>query len=268
MVTRLSNTLRQTQQRFFQHHCMQYASALSYSTLLAIVPLTALLFLFSLQIDLFSSMFEQVREHLLHQLLPTSRAQVEIYLLQVSHNAQSFSYFGISIIFLSAIWLSTGIESAFNHIWQVKRQHRLYLRIPSHMLLWILAPLFIMTYLSLSTWLATLPYLKGMTGHISNINHLLPWLISSFALFLVYRFVPNTKVLPQSALISALAAGLLIELSKWAFTIYITQFAMYEKLYGALAALPIFMLWVWISWVIVLWGAELCLSIQQEQRHR
>ena len=82
---------------------MQYASALSYSTLLAIVPLTALLFLFSLQIELLSSMFEQVRAHLSHQLLPTSRAQVSVYLLQVSSNAQSFSYFGIGIIFFSAV---------------------------------------------------------------------------------------------------------------------------------------------------------------------
>ncbi len=263
----VSQILQQTFRRFFHHHCLQYAASLSYSTLLSIVPITALLFFLSLQTELFSSLLNQVREQAFQQLLPTSRLNLEHYLNQTSQNITSFSYLGICILFLSALLLSTGIERSINHIYQVKQQHRFYLRIPTHIILWILAPILMVLSLAISTWFTTLPYFHDMSEHIPSIAHVLPWLISSIALFLLYLFVPNTPVHYHDALCSALFSAMLFEVSKWIFTIYITQLAMYEQLYGALASLPVFMLWVWLSWVIVLWGAELCVSLKHRRRH-
>ncbi|MDX8387796.1 MAG: YhjD/YihY/BrkB family envelope integrity protein [Ghiorsea sp.] len=253
-----------TNQHFQGFHGMQFAAALSYSTLLAVVPMTALLFFLSLQTELFSTMFEQVREQVLLQLLPTSRDYVETYLLQTSQNIKSFSYLGMLIVFVSAIWLSLGIERAFNHIWQVTTPRKLLLRIPAHIIIWLFTPMLIMVSITATTWLISLPYLDDIGLQASKLSYIAPWLISAIALFLLYDFVPNTKVRFWSALWAAAFAGFLFELSKWAFTIYITQVAMYEKLYGALAALPIFMIWVLISWAIILWGASLCVTIQQE----
>ncbi|MDQ6989378.1 MAG: YhjD/YihY/BrkB family envelope integrity protein [Mariprofundaceae bacterium] len=258
--------LQQSFTRFQRHHCMQYASALSYSTLLAIVPITVLLFYISLQTVSFSDSFHQVREQFFQQLLPSSRLHLQDYLNQTTQNIQSFSYLGLSILFLSALWLSTGIERAINHIYQVKQQHRLHYRIPSHIILWLLAPMLMMLSISISTWFTALPYIHGVGDHIPFLSRLLPWCISSFALFLLYYFVPNSKVHYHDAAIAAMFAALLFEGSKWAFSFYITQVAMYEKLYGALASLPIFMLWVWLSWVIVLWGAECCVSLKHQRR--
>jgi len=260
----LFETLKKSNKHFSQSQGIQFASALSYSTLLSVVPVTMVLFFLSLQTDFFSSMFLDVREQLLTQLLPTSREQVEMYLLQTTKNVKSFSYLSILIIFLSAIWLSLGVEKSLNHIWHVQKPRTILLRVPAHMILWILTPILIMSSIALSSWLFSLPYLSDFTDQVSFASKLLPFFISSVALFLLYRFVPNTSVAIPNAIKAALVAGALFEMSKWGFTIYITQFAMYEKLYGALATLPIFMLWIFISWVVVLWGASLSYTLQKQ----
>ena len=255
---------KRSNQHFIQSQGMQFASALSYSTLLSVVPVTMLLFFLSLQTDFFASMFLDVREQLLTQLLPTSRQQVESYLLQTTQNIQSFSYLSVAIIFLSAIWLSLGVEKALNHIWHVKKPRTILLRIPAHLILWLLTPILIMTSIALSSWFFSLPYLSDVTHQIPLTSKLIPFIVSAMALFLLYRFVPNTHVNISHAIKAALVAGALFEVSKWLFTIYITQFAMYEKLYGALATLPIFMLWIFISWAIVLWGASFSVVLQKQ----
>jgi len=260
----LFNLLIAANKHFLRAQGMQFASALSYSTLLSVVPITVLLFYISIQTDLFASLFDQVREQLLTQLLPTSREQVETYLLKTTRNIKSFSYLSLAIVFLSAIWLSLGIERALNHIWQVTTPRTLALRIPAHITLWLITPLLLMSSITLSTWMVSLPYLHGFAQHGTFFSKFLPFIISSVALFLLYFFVPNTKVSLKSAGIAGLTAGLLFEFSKWGFTIYITEYAMYEKLYGALATLPIFMLWVFISWLVVLWGASLSHILQKK----
>jgi membrane protein len=257
--------IKNTQLHFVKNQGLQFAAALSYSTLLSVVPITILLFFISLQTELFSHVFEQVREQLLTQLLPTSREQVEAYLLQTTHNMKSFSYISMAFILLSAIWLSLGIERALNHIWHVKTPRKIILRIPAHITLWLLTPILITASISLSTWMASLPYLHDIPEQISLFSKLLPYFISSSALFLLYFFVPNTSVKLKYAGIAGLSAGLIFEVSKWLFTIYITQYAMYDKLYGALATLPIFMLWILISWIVILWGASLSFVLQHEQ---
>jgi len=266
-LAKVFHIFSQTSAHFKTLHLTQFAASLSYSTLLAVVPATALLFFLSMQTELFSSMFEQVREQILIQLLPASRESVESYLLETTKNIKSFSYLSISIIFISAIWLSLGVERVMNHIWSVKTPRRLVLRIPAHITLWIFTPVLITLSMSISTWIFSLPYLDNISQQVSFISRLLPWLISSSALLLLYYFVPNTHVTYKNAFMAALFSGMLFELSKWAFTLYITHFAMYEKLYGALSTLPLFMLWVFISWLIVLWGAAFCVAMQSEQRH-
>ncbi|MDQ7001447.1 MAG: YihY/virulence factor BrkB family protein, partial [Ghiorsea sp.] len=216
----------------------------------------------SLQIEFFSSLFSQAKEQLLTQLLPTSQTAIEIYLTSATQNIRSFSYFSLFIIFLSVLWLSLGIEKAFNHIWHVKTPRRLILRLPAHITLWLLAPFFIILSIMLTTWLASLPYFIDFHQHIPALSYIMPWATSSVALFLLYYFVPNTKVEAKSAWISSMLVAGIFELSKWLFTLYITKIAVYEKLYGALASLPIFMLWIYIIWLIVLWGVSFNIALQ------
>ena len=250
---------------FFKHHGILQATSLSYSTLFAIVPVTALLIFLSLQIEFFSSGIHHLREHLMLQLLPASREQVESYLLDATRNIKTFSYFTIAILLISTTWLSLSIEQTINEIWQVETPRKLTFRIPTHLILWILAPILMTISLSLTTWIVAQSHIEDIS-YISSFNsYALPWLISSVTLFLLYYFLPNTFVRFKAALYASMLAGLIFELSKYLFSIYISYFAMYDKLYGALAALPIFMLWVFIAWCIALWGISLCITIQSDK---
>jgi membrane protein len=264
-----SHILMRSYQHFLRTQSMQFAASLSYSTLLSIVPLTVFLVYLSLQIEMFSELFIQAKEQVFTQLLPTSQASIEAYLTNASQNITSFSYFSLFIIFLSVLWLSLGIEKAFNHIWQVKTPRRLILRLPAHITLWFFAPFFIIISIMITTWLTSLPYLSSIHHQVPIFSYLTPWATASFALFLLYFFVPNTQIRVKYAFISALFVATLFELSKWLFSLYITKIAMYEKIYGVLAALPIFMIWLYITWLIVLWGVSLNATLQthfQSQR--
>ena len=260
----LSAKIHKTNQRFLESHGVLLATNLSYNTLLAVVPISALLLFLSLQIDYFSSAFGQIREHLLMQLLPTSREQVESYLIATSQNIRSLSYLTISIILLSVVWLSLSIERAVNDLWHVQVPRRLYLRIPTHIILWLLLPMLMALSLTITTWLMTTTQLQTLSTLASTLSYMIPWFITSSALYIMYYFVPNTSIQSKYALISAIFTGLTFELSKYVFTLYINYFAMYDKIYGTLAALPSFMLWLFISWAIILWGITLCITLQSD----
>lgn len=249
-------------QHFLRTQSAQFSASLSYSTLLSVVPLAVFLLYLSLQIEALSSFFTLAKEQVFTQLLPTSQASIEAYLSKATQNITSFSYFSLFIVFLSVVWLSLAVEKAFNHIWQVKTPRRLILRLPAHIILWLFAPFFVIISIMLSTWLASLPYLNNFQQHISLLSYVMPWATASFALFLLYFFIPNTKVNVKYALITAMFIAGLFELSKWLFTLYITKVAMYEKIYGTLASLPIFMLWIYLTWLIVLWGVSLNITLQ------
>ncbi|MDQ7057136.1 MAG: YihY family inner membrane protein [Ghiorsea sp.] len=261
-LNRCLHVFIRSNQHFFRTQSTQFAASLSYSTLLAVVPLAVFLVYLSLQIEALSSFFILAKEQAFAQLLPTSQASIEIYLAKAAQNITSFSYLSLFIVFLSIVWLSLAIEKAFNHIWQVKIPRHLMLRLPTHLILWLFAPFFVIISIMLTTWFASLPYLSSFQQHISVLSYIMPWATASFALFLLYFFVPNTKVLAKHALFTAMLVAALFELSKWLFTLYITKIAMYEKIYGALASLPIFMLWVYITWLIVLWGVSLNITLQ------
>jgi len=254
--------LPRSYQHFLRTQSTQFSASLSYSTLLAIVPLTVFLVYLSLQIEMFSDLFAQAKAQIFTQLLPTSQVSIERYLTQASQNIRSFSYLSLCIIFLSVLWLSLGIEKAFNHIWQVKTPRHLLLRLPAHIILWFIAPFLIIISIMISTWLTSLPYLDSFHQQIPIFSYIMPWATASFALFLLYFFVPNTQVNAKYAFISALFVATLFELSKGLFALYVTKIAMYEKIYGALASLPIFMLWIYLTWLIVLWGVSLNITLQ------
>jgi membrane protein len=260
----LFKIIHKTNKTFIQRQGSQFAAALSYSTLLSVVPMTVLLFYVSIQVDFLSDLFAQAEEQILSQLIPSSRDQIETYLLETTVNIESFSYISIIIVFLSMLWLSLGIERALNHTWHVQTPRKLMLRIPAHIILWVFLPMLISISITASTWLTTIPYLNDFTSQASFLSKSLPFLATTMALFLLYYFVPNTHSPFMSNVLAAVIAGLLFEMSKWLFALYITKYAMYEKLYGALSSLPVFMLWVFLSWVIILWGAALSYTLQKQ----
>jgi len=259
-------------QRFIVDKCIQRASALAYASLLAIVPLVALGFSVFTSFQAFDSVSGTVRDTLLQYLLPTSQQAVQDYLGSVTSKTTALSVFGILGLLFTATALLNTIEEAFNAIWRITRDRAWLSKFITFWATLTLAPILIGASISITSYFAALPVLKHVAEGATVIGHMpfvLPWLMSSLALTSLYIVLPNTSVPFRYAVVGGLIAGALFEGTKFGFAFYITHLANYERLYGALSTLPIFLIWLYLIWVIVLIGSEITFCLQHpEQSHR
>ncbi len=255
--------------RFVVDQCIQRASALAYASLLAIVPLVVL------GVSVFTSFqaFDKVSGYLSHLLLdslvPTSRLQVEHYLSQVTGKATALSLFGIAGLLVTATALINTMEEAFNHIWRITRARSLIAKFITFWSVLTLSPMLVGMSISITSYFAALPVFEQVSAGasaMSRVPFLLPWCISSLAMMSLYMALPNTSVPFRFALAGGLVAGALFELTKYGFTFYVTELAHYEKLYGALGTLPVFLVWLYLVWVVVLFGAEIAFCLQHPEQ--
>jgi len=258
-------------QRFIEDKCIQRASALGYASLLAIVPLVALGFSVFTSFQAFDVVAGNVRGALLEYLLPTSQMAVEGYLDQVANKATALSIFGILGLLFTATALLNTMEEAFNDIWRISRARAWLSKFVTFWSVLTLSPILIGASITITSYFVALPIIKDVAEGASLVNHvpfLAPWLISSVAMTALYIVLPNTPVPYRYAIIGGLVAGALFELTKLGFAFYITELANYEKLYGALGTLPVFLIWLYLIWVVLLIGAEIVFCLQHpEQSH-
>jgi len=174
-------------------------------------------------------------------------------------------------LFTATALLNT-VEEAFNDIWRITRA-RAWLS--TFIVFWAtltLAPILIGASISITSYFTALPIIKYVAqgaSLISDVPFLLPWLMSSLSMATLYCVLPNTSVPFRYAAVGGLVAGALFEWTKVGFAFYVTDVANYERLYGALSTLPIFLIWIYLIWVIVLLGSEIAFCMQHpEQSHR
>ncbi|MFC1567840.1 YihY family inner membrane protein [Pseudomonadota bacterium] len=258
-------------QRFIEDKCIQRASALGYASLLAIVPLVALGFSVFTSFQAFDVVAGNVRGALLEYLLPTSQMAVEGYLDQVANKATALSIFGILGLLFTATALLNTMEEAFNDIWRISRARSWLSKFVTFWSVLTLSPILIGASITITSYFVALPVIRDVAEGASMISHvpfLAPWLISSVAMTTLYIVLPNTSVPYRYAVIGGLVSGALFELTKLGFAFYITELANYEKLYGALGTLPVFLIWLYLIWVVLLIGAEIVFCLQHpEQSH-
>lgn len=256
-------------QRFVADGCIQRASALAYATLLAIVPLAALGFTILASFQAFDVMAARIQHALLEHLLPTSQQAVQDYLSEVSYNATALSAFGVIGLLVTVTALLNTAEEAFNDIWRISRARRLLAKFTAFWAILTLAPVLIGASISITSYFAALPLLQDVAeggAAIARLPFLLPWLMSSLALAFAYMLLPNTRVPFRHAIAGALISGALFELGKYGFAFYVTELANYERIYGALGTLPIFLIWLYLTWVVVLFGAEITFCLQHPEQ--
>lgn len=259
--------------RFIKDKCIQRASALGYASLLAIVPLVVLGFSVFTSFQAFDTMSSHVRNALLEYLIPTSQQVVQDYLGNVTDKAGALSVFGILGLLITATALLNTMEEAFNDIWRISRKRPLFSKFITFWSLLTLSPILIGASITITSYFAALPIIQNVTEGASAIQHvpfLIPWLISSSAMTALYMALPNTRVPMRHAIVGGMVAGALFEITKLGFTFYVTELANYEKIYGALGTLPVFLVWLYLVWVLVLAGAEVAFCLQhpeQSQRH-
>lgn len=256
--------------RFWDDNCFQYAGALSYTTVFALVPLTVTVFGILSAFPVFTVWSERLRSYVFTNFVPAAGEVIEGYLTSFAANASSMTGVGILFLIASALLMMYSIEDAFNRIFRVTRPRRPVSRFVVYWTVLSLGPLLVVAGLAVSTYLFALPFLAEIDRDFRLTDRLLvlvPALVTWMALTLSYAVVPNTEVRWRHAAIGALVATVLFELGKRGFALYLTQVPSYQRIYGAFAVVPIFLIWVYLSWNIVLLGASLASVLSAFRYH-
>jgi membrane protein len=242
------------------------ASSMTFTTLLTLVPLLILAFSIIRALGGFSDLETRLELFILDNFAPGSQAQVRRWLLGFFENIRSGAYNSLSALLLlgGGLGLLGSVEGAFNDIWGIHRGRSLFQRFSTYTTIIVFGPLLVGLSLSMTASLRTSDIWDRMSqsvplvsGVVAVLFQLVPVLLMGLALTVLYLVMPNARVRFRSALPSGLAAGILWELTKRGYSTYIEKATHYGTLYGSLAAIPLFFLWVYLTWLVVLFGAHL-----------
>lgn len=265
----LTDLVRIFGQRFIEDRCVQIASSLTFTTLLALVPIITVALTIVSAFPVFASLIENLQRFLIHNIVPESVSAITTYATEFSENATQLTAVGIAFVAVTALMLMITIDRAFNGIWRVSRPRSLLQRILVYWTVLTIGPLFVGASLSLTSYLIRLSL--GLIDDPPGVGLLMLRFVSlaltSVALALLYWTVPNRPVLKRDALLGGVSAGICLEAMKQGFSFYIANFPTYRLVYGAFAAVPIFLLWIYFSWLIVIGGAVLA-ALLPEWRER
>ncbi len=254
---------------FNQDNGLQHVAALTFTTLLSLVPLmTVMLALFSV-FPASDRMSQQVEDFLFQNFVPAAGEAVRQHLSVFSQKAGKLTGVGFAFLILVALLLMSNIDKAFNTIWHVRRKRSAVAKFAVYWAILSLGPILIAFSVGVTSYLVSIPlFSDGETVVMvrSRLLGLMPVLLSILAFTLLYALVPNRSVPMRHALVGGVLAALLFELAKRGFALYVTAFPTYETIYGALSAVPIFLIWIYLSWLVTLLGAEFtyCLGIYRE----
>lgn len=257
--------------RFAGEGLGQASAALAFTTLLSLVPMAALLLALVAAFPEFRLFVEQLDRLLVSHLLPAGSAGlIAEKILQFSARAADLSGWGAGILAVTAFLLVNTVEHAFNRIWRVREPRPVWRRLFLHALLVAVWPLVIGALLAAVSSAITASF--GFLGILRWVQAPLFRVFSLAALILflgfIYHAIPNARVRWRDALIAGAVAAFGFLLLQWGFNFYLTHFASYRAIYGAFAAMPIFLIWVYLSWAIVLLGALVAAALPGESVER
>ena len=255
--------------RFGEDHGMAHAASLTYATLLALVPLMTVSLALLSAFPISGRVAELVQNFIFENFVPTSGEVVRAYLLQFSEKAARLSGAGFAFLVIVALMLMAEIDRSLNTIWRVRKKRNPVAKFVVYWSILSLGPLLMGGSVVVTSYLVSLPTLSGAVETIGMADRLLgitPILASGIAFTLLYTVVPNRRIPFRHALTGGVVAAILFEWAKKGFAFYLTQFPTYEAIYGAVAVVPIFLVWVYLSWAITLLGAEFscCLGIVRD----
>ena len=247
----------------FIKHCKQdkitvSAGHLAYVSLLSLVPFVMVFFTILSAFPAFSDARGELEELIFSNFVPHAGGQVQTYVTEFVNNASGMGAIGILSLMVVALMLISNIDKTLNSIWQSQSERPIVFTFAIYWMVLTLGPLLMGSSLAISSYLVSLAnsaeeYTFGVTTTLLKI---VPFVASVGAFFLIYMLVPNKKIDPKHAAFGALVGAVLFETSKKVFALYVTSFPSYQLIYGALAVIPILFVWVYLSWVVVLVGAE------------
>jgi membrane protein len=249
--------------RFLGDNLFQAAGALSYTTVFALVPLSIVVFGVLSAFPVFDRWSDQLSDYIFSNFVPSSARAVETYLRQFSSNAGQLTAAGIVALVFSLLVTLNSVESTFNRIWRVPIGRPKFARFLVYWTVFTLGALVAATSLALSTRFFAMAIFETQPGQW--LEHLLvrvtPFVIELVAFAAVFKVVPHRTVMWRHAFGGAFLAALLFEGVKWWLGVFIGSFSSYGKVYGTLAFLPIFLVWIYLGWTSILLGASFAASM-------
>lgn len=251
---------------FTTRRVIDMASALTYSTLLAIVPILAVVFAIARGFGYSKYIEVWFREALSSQ--PQAAGAIIDFVNSYLVHTKSGIFFGVGLVFMlfTVLMLTVNVERTFNAIWQVKHPRSVYRAMTDYLAMLFLVPIVIVVTSGVSIVVATIAGQAGeyfVLGSVMSVAvDALPYVLMSLVFMGAYLFMPNTKVRLRAVIVPGVLAGIAMQVLQL-FYIHAQIFlSSYNAIYGSFAALPLFMLWVQISWTICLFGVELCYTNQ------
>ena len=233
------------------------AGYLSYVTLMSLVPLMVVMLSVMTAFPIFSEIRETIESFVYENFLPASGDVVKEYITGFISNTSKMSAIAITFLFLFALLLISAIDKTLNKLWRINKKRKIVTSFSMYWMVLTLGPVLVGCSIAATSYIVSLMSLGDydIFGVANVLLRLLPLIASIFAFLVLYLVVPNKEVSFKFAFSGAVLAGVLFEIAKKGFALYVTQLPSYQLIYGALAAIPILFLWVYLSWLVVLFGA-------------
>ena len=252
------NFARYVIDRYRDDDCNRTAAALTYTSLFAVVPLMTLMYATLSLVPAMQSVSASIESFVFENFVPTTGQEIQAYLQQFSQQARKLTGPGIGLLAITAILMLRNIENIFNKIWRTRENRK---GLSSFLLYWAmlsLGPIFIGLAFAITTYLLSLKVFTEQVDSVHLGRYLLsaaPYLLTSAAFTLIFTAVPNCRVPFKHAVVGGLLTALCFEIAKYLFTRLVANTS-FEVIYGTFAAIPLFLIWIYLSWLIVLAGAE------------
>lgn len=252
--------------RFIEDRCLTGASALSYATIVSLVPLTAIVLSTFSGFPIFSGARTRFLRIIVENFTPEIGDEAVTMFTAFATNAAQTTAVGVAALIVTAILLLATIEEHLHYIFRVSDPRPWGQRVLAYWTILTLGPVLLGIGLSLSGNISALIRALGFDSATAGAVALawsakVPWLVpgvlETFAISLLYRLIPNRIIAWRACFIGGWLATALLELLKFGFAVFVERMSTYSKIYGALAGVPIFLLWMYIFWSAVLLGAEI-----------
>jgi membrane protein len=251
------------------------ASALTYYTMMSIVPLVAMIFGIAKGFGLEALLQKELtnkftgQQEVLNWIISFAGSMLE------RTKGGIIAGVGIALLFWSVMNVLGNIESAFNNIWQVKKGRTLFRKFSDYLAIMIIAPIFIIASSSATVYITTqivhiaqsIQFLGFFSPVIRVFINLIPYVLIWIVFSIIYILMPNTKVKVGPAVVSGILAGTIFQITQWIYVKFQISVSSYNAIYGSFAALPLFMIWLQTAWLIVLFGAELSYASQNFKKY-
>lgn len=244
---------------------LRVASSLSYTSLIAVVPVIAVVLAVFAEFPMFADVRSQVQDFVFQYFVPNIGDNIHQYFRTFVKATAKLKTVGLVGIAITAFLLLNTIENSFNFIFAVRKKRRIFTRVALYALIITICPLLLGTAFSLKGFLLTFKYFhpEEILGYEFFASIILPNLFIFTAFMLTYRWVPNRNIRLSSSLCGASAAFIMILVLRKGFGWFLKMNVTYSTLYGALAAVPLLLIWMYSWWAVVLFGAVITAAIEE-----